>query len=53
MGAGDIEEEDAKALMETRQELEDTIKALTEARDENQQLRARIVWLEGEGATSG
>ncbi|KAI0082740.1 hypothetical protein K474DRAFT_1681140 [Panus rudis PR-1116 ss-1] len=52
VGAGDLEEENAKALMETRQELEETTRALTLARDENQELRARIAWLESEGSAS-
>lgn len=51
IGAGDLEEENAKALMETQQELEDTTKALTEARDEIQHLRARVTWLESEGTS--
>ena len=52
MGAGEVEEENAKALMETRQELEETTRQLTFARDEVQQLRARITWLESEGAAA-
>ncbi|KAI0797726.1 hypothetical protein C8Q75DRAFT_16726 [Abortiporus biennis] len=49
VSAGEIEEENAKALMETRQELEEVTRSLTQARDENQQLRSRIAWLESEG----
>ncbi|KAJ3476502.1 hypothetical protein NLI96_g11112 [Meripilus lineatus] len=52
VGAGEVEEENAKALMETRQELEETTRQLTFARDEVQQLRARITWLESEGAAA-
>jgi len=48
VGAGDLEEETVKALLETRQELEDKNKALAEARDENQRLRNRITWLEAQ-----
>ncbi|TCD60020.1 hypothetical protein EIP91_010871 [Steccherinum ochraceum] len=49
VGAGDLEEENAKVLMETQQELEETRKALLEAQDENETLRKRVVWLENEG----
>ncbi|KAK7693636.1 hypothetical protein QCA50_003205 [Cerrena zonata] len=53
VGAGDLGEENVKALIETKQELESTTRALTEAQDENQRLRARIAWLETEGNGSG
>lgn len=49
VGAGEVEEETAKALTETRQELEEVTRHLTLVRDENQQLRVRIAWLESEG----
>ncbi|KAH9952182.1 hypothetical protein B0H21DRAFT_17404 [Amylocystis lapponica] len=46
VSAGEFEEQDARLLEETRQELEGVIVALAEARDENAKLRARVAHLE-------
>ncbi|KAI0957388.1 hypothetical protein AcW1_005796 [Taiwanofungus camphoratus] len=49
VGAGELEEENAMILAETRKELEDLIVTLAEVREENQKLRARLTWLENRG----
>lgn len=49
VGAGEIEEENDKDLAETKKRLEETTSALMQAREENQQLRVRIAWLESGG----
>ena len=46
VSAGELEEEQAKALADTKQELQQALSSLHTARDENQQLRARIAALE-------
>ena len=46
VSAGELEEGQAIILHQTREELEQVIVALTEARKENQYLKARIVALE-------
>ncbi|OCH95031.1 hypothetical protein OBBRIDRAFT_746573 [Obba rivulosa] len=51
VSAGEIEEEQAKELEETQQELKGTIVALTEARRENQYLRSRLATLEGQSSS--
>lgn len=51
VSAGELEEGQARVLEETREELEQVIVALTEARKENQYLKSRIVTLEGGSAT--
>lgn len=47
VSAGELEEGQARVFEETREELEQVIVALTEARKENQSLKSRIVALEG------
>ncbi|OBZ75978.1 Voltage-gated hydrogen channel 1 [Grifola frondosa] len=46
VSAGELEEEDAKMLAETREKLAEATSALKEVRAENQQLRARVAWLD-------
>ena len=46
VGAGELEEEQAKALAETKQELKQALNALQALRQENQGLRARIAQYE-------
>jgi len=46
VGAGEIEDENVQDLFRTRLELEQTQTALSEAREENQKLRARVSALE-------
>ncbi|THH26942.1 hypothetical protein EUX98_g7247 [Antrodiella citrinella] len=48
VGAGDLEEETAKDLFKTREQLEKKSKELAQVQDENQQLRNRIAWLENQ-----
>jgi len=50
VGAGEVEEEVAKDLEETRRQLEGTTAALAKAREENRKLRSRVVWLETGGS---
>ena len=42
IGAGEMEEENAHILAETKQQLEEAMAQLSEARDENMRLRARF-----------
>ncbi|RDX56613.1 hypothetical protein OH76DRAFT_1395731 [Lentinus brumalis] len=46
VGAGELEEEQAKALAETKQELKQALNSLQALRQENQELRARITQFE-------
>ncbi|CCL98437.1 uncharacterized protein FIBRA_00434 [Fibroporia radiculosa] len=50
VSAGEIEEENARLLEETRQELEGLMVALADTREDNKKLRARIRLLESEQA---
>lgn len=43
VGAGEIEDETIQELAETKKQLEVTKSALSQAEEENQQLRARLV----------
>ena len=52
MGAGEIEEENAKTLAKTTQERDRALTALSQAQEELQTLRARLSALEGDIATS-
>jgi len=42
VGAGELEEENAQILAETKRELEEVVAQLSEAREENMRLRARF-----------
>jgi len=46
VGAGELEENTYKDLARVKKELEDSRFALVRAQDENQELQARIAWLE-------
>lgn len=46
VSTGEIEEETAKELVETRAKLNKTLKDLQEAQDENSKLRARVAWMD-------
>ncbi|KAI0256744.1 hypothetical protein BJV78DRAFT_1116823 [Lactifluus subvellereus] len=48
VGAGEIEEDTYKELARVKSDLGETRLALTLARDENQALRERVVWLESQ-----
>ncbi|KAH7889287.1 hypothetical protein F5I97DRAFT_1843068 [Phlebopus sp. FC_14] len=50
VGAGEVEEEVAKELKETKRQLEGTTTALAKAREENRKLRSRMIWLETGGS---
>jgi voltage-gated hydrogen channel 1 len=47
VGAGEIEEENAKIYAQCRQTLEETLSDLKAAREECQELRKRVATLEG------
>lgn len=51
VGVGEVEESDAKALDETRRELKGMIVALSQAKEENQQLWQRIAALDPHATT--
>lgn len=51
VGAGEIEEETYKELARVKRELEDSRSAVTRAQDENQELRARLTYLESQAST--
>ena len=51
VGAGEIEEDTYKELARTKRELEDSRFALNRAQTENQELRARLTWLESHAST--
>lgn len=51
VSAGEIEEESAVELAETRAQLERALKDLGDAQDENSKLRARLVWMDNDDAT--
>ncbi|KAH9050727.1 hypothetical protein EDB84DRAFT_1258819 [Lactarius hengduanensis] len=48
VGAGEIEEDTVKELAQVKCELEESRSALVQTREENQELRARVTWLESE-----
>ena len=48
VGAGELGEDTAKELSRVKSELEESRFALTRAQDENQELRARVTWLESQ-----
>ncbi|KAH9079455.1 hypothetical protein EDB83DRAFT_2503893 [Lactarius deliciosus] len=48
VGAGEIEEGTVKELARVKCELEESRSALVQTREENQELRARVTWLESE-----
>ncbi|KAH9005197.1 hypothetical protein EDB86DRAFT_2882188 [Lactarius hatsudake] len=48
VGAGEIEEDTVKELAQVKCELEKSRSALVQTREENQELRARVTWLEFE-----
>ncbi|KIP09474.1 hypothetical protein PHLGIDRAFT_86519 [Phlebiopsis gigantea 11061_1 CR5-6] len=52
VGAGEIEEENAKTLAKTTQERDQALTALSQAQEELQTLRARLSTLEGDTAAS-
>jgi len=51
VGAGDIQEESAKMLKDTRDELEEVTKTIEQLRTENTGLRERITWLESQDSS--
>jgi hypothetical protein len=51
VGAGELEEDTYKELARVKRDLEDSRFALTRAQDENQELRARLTWLESQAKT--
>jgi len=51
VGAGEIEEDTYRELARVERDLEDCHFALTRAQDENQELRARLTWLESQAST--
>jgi len=51
VGAGEIEEDTYKELARAKRELEDSRFALNRAQTENQELRARLTWLESQAST--
>jgi len=48
VGAGELGEDTAKELRRVKSELEESRFALTRAQDDNQELRARVTWLESQ-----
>jgi len=51
VGAGEIEEDTLKELAQVKRELEGSRSALAQTREENQELRARVTWLESQTQT--
>jgi BMFP domain-containing protein YqiC len=51
VGAGELEEDTYKELARVKRELEDSRFGLARSRDENQELRARLTWLESQAST--
>ena len=48
VGAGEIEEDTLKELAKVKRELEESRSTLVQTREENQDLRARVTWLESQ-----
>ncbi|KAI9466254.1 hypothetical protein BJY52DRAFT_1143243 [Lactarius psammicola] len=51
VGAGEIGEDTAKELARVKYELEESRSALVQTQEENQELRARVTWLESQTRT--
>jgi hypothetical protein len=51
VGAGEIEEDTVKELAQVKLKLEESRSALVQTREENQELRARVTWLESQTQT--
>lgn len=47
VSAGELDEQQAEQLAETREQLNDALKSLHAARQENQELRARFAFTQG------
>ena len=48
VGAGEIQEDTLKELAKVKRELEESRSTLVQTREENQDLRARVTWLESQ-----